>query len=61
MDEIAMDMYINPRILDCRDAATPILSVVTCVLCGSVVADTEVHQKFHQHHGHAGFGVSNEW
>jgi hypothetical protein len=61
MDEIPKDMFVNPRILDCRDAKSPTMSVVTCALCGCIVADIAVHHSFHTQHGHAGFGVSNEW
>ena len=55
------EMFVDARILDCRDAAKPILSVVTCNMCGSLVVDTDKHFEFHHKHGHDGFGFMSEY
>lgn len=55
------EMFVDARILDCRNAAKPILSVVTCNMCGSLVVDTDKHFEFHHKHGHDGFGFKSEY
>jgi hypothetical protein len=41
-------MFTDAQLLDSHDPAHgDVMSVVTCTLCGSVVADTEAHQQLH--------------
>jgi hypothetical protein len=55
------DMFTEPRIIAAREGSHPVLTVVTCVKCGCLVVDTDIHEKFHKNHGHVGEGFTNEW
>ena len=55
------EMFTDPRMLDCRDAVKPTLSVITCTRCGCLVADADIHEQFHKNHGHSGFSFTKEW
>ena len=51
------EMFINARIIAASEGSKPILSVVTCNMCGSLVVDTDRHSDFHLYHKYWNDGV----
>jgi hypothetical protein len=56
-EDLAKEMFINPRLLTATGSELTI-SIVTCVKCGCLVVDTEVHERWHSNRAiHTLFGI----